>query len=487
MQRQAVDPLAAAVELERRRRGLSNRAQQQQAKPWPDLDQLRNNATGRTYSFHHDEERRFVLDDAPRYMLAKGGEGGGKSVAGIVKTLFKLSRGIGPGIMGSPDLPHFKKSLWPEFRRWCPWDYVIKKHRHRASLSWEPSGTFDLIFDSPRGQVVLTCGGFEDPSGWEGPNLNFAYFDEARRHKTPEWIKTIDGRVRITGPAGEPPQIWIATTPRKHWLWEYFGPLVDENDLRADFKRNAYVVDLLTRDNAANLADGFVEARRQSLTEAEARVLLEAAWEDIDTGQRFLPSIAAWDNCRADPPLPPLVRRDRAQRIRGTPLVVALDAAVSGDTFAMIGVSRHPDNKNDVAVRLMAAYKPPAGGQIDYATVEAQLYDWLDNYNVQQVTFDAYQLHDMMQRLTKTGRVYVSPFGQGPERLIGDKGLLDLIQQRRISHDGDAELRAHIDNADRQTGDGDNKLRIVKREGRLKIDLAVALAMAAKRCLDMNL
>lgn len=417
-------------------------------------------------------------------MLAKGGEGGGKSVAGIIKTLHKLSRGIGPGVMGSPDLEHFKRSLWPEFRRWCPWDCVIPKHRHRASLSWVPPGSFDLVFNGPHGEVVLTCGGFEDPSGWEGPNLNFAYFDEARRHKKPEWIKVMDGRVRIPGPNGEPPQIFLATTPRKHWLFEYFGPAKDD-DPRADFKRNSFVIDLFTRDNAANLAPGFAESRRQSLTEAEARVLLEAAWEDIDTGERFLPSMASWDNCKED--LPPLVRKDAAQRIRGTPLVVALDAAVSGDTFAMAAVSRHPVNHADVAVRLTAAFKPPPNGQIDFESVERTLYDWLDNYNVQHVTYDAYQLHDMMQRLAKRGRVFVEAFGQGPERLIGDKMLLDLIQNRRIAHSGDPELRAHIDNADRQTSAEQNKLRIVKRESSLKIDLAVALAMACKRCLEMNL
>jgi hypothetical protein len=453
--------------------------------PWPTLTQLRNRDTGKHYKPHHDDERKFVENDAPRYMLAKGGEGGGKSVAAIVKVLHKLSRGIGPGIMGSPDFEHFKRSLWPEFRRWCPWEMVIPRHRHRARLDWKPPGAFDLVFNSPKGEVVLTCGGFDDPSGWEGPNLNFAYFDEARRHATDSWIKTIDGRVRIDGPNGEPPQMFIATTPKKNWLFEYFGPITGDDDPRGNFKRDSFVIDLLTRDNEANLTAGFVEKRRQSLTEAEARVLLEAAWEDIDNGQRFLPHISSWDNCQED--LPPIVRKDATQRIRGTPLVIALDAGVSNDSFAMVAVSRHPVNHGDIAVRLTAVFKPPPNGQIDFEEVERMLYDWLDNYNVQHVTYDAYQLHDMMQRLSKKGRVFVDAFGQGPERLIGDKMLLDLIQQRRIAHNGDKELRAHIDNADRQTSTEQNKLRIVKREQSQKIDLAVALAMCAKRCLEMNL
>lgn len=58
-----------------------------------------NRETGRQYKAHHPDELSFVQDDAPRYFLCKGAEGGGKSVAGIVKTLEKLRRGMS-GIMG---------------------------------------------------------------------------------------------------------------------------------------------------------------------------------------------------------------------------------------------------------------------------------------------------------------------------------------------------------------------------------------------------
>lgn len=448
----------------------------QAALVWPEVTSLRNRETGKSYAYHHDGERRFVHDDTPRYMLAKGGEGGGKSVAGIVKTLFKLSRGISPGVMGSPDFEHFKKSLWPEFRRWCPWDYVIPSQRHRAALSWNPPGPFDLIFDGPRGQVALTCGGFDDPAGWEGPNLAFAYFDEARRHKTPSMLKVLDGRCRIVGPNGEPPQIWLTSTPRKHWMFEYFGPVAD-NDSRAAFKRDSFVIDLLTAGNADNLSPGFVDQRRQTLTEAEARVLLEAAWEDIDTADRFLPSMSWWDACQEA--LPSLTRHE--------PMVIGLDAGTKDDNFGLVAVTRHPHRHDEVAVRHVQAWRP-VGGVIDFRAPGGPrevLNALIDSWNVVQVCYDPSQLHDMMTELFASGRVYVAEFNQGAERLVADRLLYDLITQRRIAHPGDAALRQHIDNANAKPDPDTRKIRIVKREPSLKIDLAVALSMAAKRCLDL--
>ena len=69
---------------------------------------------------------------------------------------------------------------------------------------------------------------------------------------------------------------------------------------------------------------------------------------------------------------------------------------------------------------------------------------------------------------------------------MADKQLLDLITARKALHDGNKELRAHIDNADRKS-DGTGKLRIVKRSETQKVDLAVALSMAVAECLRLNL
>lgn len=466
--------LAVAVERERRRR---EKERVVVSSRWlPDKGTYINRDTGKPYRFHHDGEERFVKEDGPwRYGLIKGGEGGGKSVAGIVKSLERLRRHMS-GAMVSPDFEHFKKSLWPEFQRWCPWGEVVPSQQRRRLPEWIPHAPFTLTF---KNGASLICGGIDEPDSWEGPNLHFAHFDEARRKKEATALKVLDGRIRMLGPNGEPPQLYLTTTPRKHWLFDYFGPVkVDEHGAAADdrlsFKNSSFVIDLLTIGNAMNLAPGFTEARQQSLTPAEIRVLLNAEWEDIDDTDRFLASIIWWDNCKED--LPPLGAYE--------PLVLAADAGVKDDNFALVGVTRHPDNDERVAVRYIRRWLPN-GGTIDFDDVEAEIERLCDAYHVVMVTYDPYQLHQMMSGLLNRGIVFCDEFGQQKDRLEADRGLRDLIMQKRIAHDGNPELRAHIDNADSRPDTLAGKLRIVK--GRGKVDLAVALSMATHKCLELNL
>lgn len=447
---------------------------------WPGI--YVNSDTGKPYKPHTQDEHQVVYSDGPRYILIKGGEGGGKSVLGIIKTLERVRRGMN-GSMVSPDLEHFKKSLWPEFRRWCPWDRVVEKQQYRQAVTWEPSRPFSLVFNNAvNTQSVLLCGGAKESEigSWEGPNLSFAHLDEFRRHKTAAALKVFDGRVRIPGPNGEPSQIYITTTPRKHWLYEYFGPLKDD-DPRASFKNASRVITLLTIGNAENLERGFATSRAQTLTAAEARVLLNAEWEDIEAGQRFLPSMLLWDACRAT--LPALTEYD--------PMIIALDAAVVNDCFAMIGVTRHPADNENVAVRFIEVWEPK-GHALNYQGTEAEpgpemvLRRLAERYNVICVVYDPYQLHDLATRLAREGVAWFKEFGQGAPRLESDQQLLSIISQRRLAHDGNKTLRQHIDNADRKLND-DGKLRIVKREDAAKVDAAVALGMAAHQCLFLRI
>lgn len=472
--------LRAAIELEKRRR-LGSVAPTHST--WNPVVRYVNRETGREYAPHHQAERDFVYSDTPRYNLAKGGEGGGKSVAGIVKSLERLRRGM-DGIVASPDFEHFKKSLWVEFARWCPWGEVVEREQYRAAKEWTPSQAFMLHF---KNGATAYCGGMDDPASWEGGNISFAHLDEARRKKDPLALKVLDGRVRIAGKQKEPPQLWLTTTPRKHWLYEYFGgvegtELVDvaDDDPFLAFKRDARVISLFTADNADNLAEGYVEQRRKSLTESEARVLLEAAWEDIDEASRFLPSMVLWDNCIEV--IPALDRH--------TPLVLVMDAGVTNDNFGLGGISRHPDPKRydtDVAVRYIEKFVPPKGGALDFKPIETRIRWLCENYNVVALVYDPYQLHDMATRLQRDGIVWVVPFNQGAERLEADKQLLDLIMQKRIAHDGNLDLREHIDNANAKPDPESRKIRIVKRYESKKIDLTVCLSMGAYKCLELPL
>lgn len=437
---------------------------------WPDVF-VNRDRQNKIFTPHNALIAEVIGTDTPRWLLVKGGEGGGKSVVGIMKTFGRLRRGC-DGIMLSPDFQHLKRSLWAEFRRWCPPEVVVPGDRYQLNALWEPGQGFELHFYNDVGTIsTLYCGGIADPTSWEGPNVNFVHFDEARRVPKSDAIKILDGRVRIPGPNGEPSQLYLTTTPRKHWLFTYFGGVeeneVDAEDPKKPFKDQARVITMPTRLNAANLEEGYVENRAASFdTDAERRVHLEAAWEDDEDAAPYLPNISWWDSC-LEPEMPIATKQDG--------LVIALDAAVSRDCFGLIAVSVHPTKPDCIAVQAVKPWIPTPGHPLDYMEVEAEIRKFVEDWSVLKIVYDPYQLHQMAGRLSEVA--WLEPFPQGPQRQLSDRALLDTMKEHKVWHRGDKVLRQHLMNADRKTSE-DRKLRIVKREEKLKIDLAVCLSMA---------
>jgi hypothetical protein len=194
----------------------------------------------------------------------------------------------------------------------------------------------------------------------------------------------------------------------------------------------------------------------------------------------FIEAMEWWDACRET--LPPLGKRE--------PIVIALDAATSNDSFGLAVVSRHPARKGDAALRMAMEWKP-VNGKIRFGsagepdTPRGTVERLIKECNVLQLTGDPYQLHDLFTSIREAGRVKVAEFSQGPERLEADNQLRRLILERRIAHDGNPVARRHIENADAKIDADARKLRIVKREQSLKVDVAVCISMAVKRCLDL--
>lgn len=213
----------------------------------------------------------------------------------------------------------------------------------------------------------------------------------------------------------------------------------------------------------------------QALTGSRYARLYQGEWVADDGEEAFLPSLALWDGCQD---AVPALSSDQ-------PMVLALDAAVSGDAFALVGVTRHPDNDDNIVVREVRIWEP-GGNPLDFGVIEADIRALIDSYNVVQVCYDPYQLHYLAQRLSEV--VWCKPFNQGADRLEADAALRAMIVQRRLSHDGSfSGLRAHIGNADAKMDETGHKLRMVKRYANSKIDAAVALSMAAYRALELNL
>lgn len=200
----------------------------------------------------------------------------------------------------------------------------------------------------------------------------------------------------------------------------------------------------------------------------------------VDT---FVP-LEWWSSCQANIP-----QLDARQTI-----VLAMDAGVSDDSFALCGVRKWGEDGVDVVYS--RRWLPPEGGKISFTnpdnpndpeTPEGEIRRLCDQYNVVMVAYDPYQLEDMANRLGREGVAWFYAFSQGSARLTADSGLRTLIREKRLRHGGDAALTEHVQNAGAKTDSEDSKIRIVKRAAHLKVDLCVALSMASDRALYLNI
>lgn len=261
---------------------------------------------------------------------------------------------------------------------------------------------------------------------------------------------------------------WFLSSPNGHndfeALWER-GQSLDWPDWQS-----------WTRTTADNplIAPDEIASMRHEMSELLAAQELDAQFVDLSDVDPFLPDIALWDACQEV--LPPLGTRE--------PMVLALDAGVTNDSFAVVGVTQHPTDRQRQAVRLVQVYEPH-GTPLDFDVIEAFLLDLVERVNVVCIVYDAYQLHQMGTRLGR--RVWAESFSQGADRLVADKSLRDRIITRQIAHHDQPVLRDHIRNARAKIDKDGTRLRIVKASASRKIDAAVALSMASHRLAGLNL
>jgi hypothetical protein len=203
---------------------------------------------------------------------------------------------------------------------------------------------------------------------------------------------------------------------------------------------------------------------------------------------RFIPDMGMWDACKAD--LPPLGAH--------TKCMLAIDAGESSDAFARVLVGAHPFVPSGVAAYHPFAYVPENGNPLDFDEIEIDVRELGERHAIQALVYDPFLLGQFIRRLQRPTVLYrksdtkkerplsfpafpapMIPFPQGQARLESDKGLHDLVTERRFGHDGNAQLREHIDNANvKKSADG-RQWRIVKRRKSQKIDLVVATGMGA--------
>lgn len=340
-----------------------------------------------------------------------------------------------------------------------------------------------------------------DPSGEAGGNDDLLIFSElwAARHKA---IQTMWTEMTLSPTKFGKSQRWVETyaghTGQSPILEQLHRQGVKEGrqiDLSYTDKNGRYhdLSDLEVYANGPLLCLWNTKPRCPWQTPeyyaSEATVLTPNEFNRVHRNQwtsatdTFVPP-EWWHSCQVN--LPELKPKDT--------IVLAMDAGVSNDNFALVGVRKWMNDGTDIVYS--RRWLPPEGGKISFTnpdnpndrdTPEGEIRYLCDTYNVVMVAYDPYQLEDMANRLGREGVAWFFAFSQGAQRLTADSGLRVAIREKKIRHDGNPVLTEHVLNAGAKTDSEDSKIRIVKRATHLKVDLCVALSMARDRSIYLNI
>ena len=150
-------------------------------------------------------QTRFVTDTR-RFPGYVGGIGSGKSFAGGVKAITRLSQ---PGLGGifAPTYPMLRDAT----------QRTVLDLLQRTNIRYEHNKSENRVIIPATGHEILFRS-LDNPDTVRGPNLHWAWIDEASL-VTKEASNVVNGRVRV----GSNPQVWKTFTPKgRNWCWEEY-------------------------------------------------------------------------------------------------------------------------------------------------------------------------------------------------------------------------------------------------------------------------
>jgi len=209
----------------------------------------------------------------------------------------------------------------------------------------------------------------------------------------------------------------------------------------------------------------YLQQQRDRLRANTYLRLHENRWTSSE--EAFL-DIKDWDVC-ADPGHKPALPN------KSISIIVGIDVGISHDSCAVVAVTK---GENRISLVCHRKWEPTKKDPIDLEeTVEAYVQELNKDYTLREVRYDPFQMHRSAMTLEKEG-IKMVEFPQTSDRLISmSQNLFDLVSGHNLVLYRDKEMRKHALKATaKETGRG---WRIVKKKTSHKIDLIIALAMAA--------
>jgi phage terminase large subunit-like protein len=181
----------------------------------------------------------------------------------------------------------------------------------------------------------------------------------------------------------------------------------------------------------------------------------------------------AWEDCLADAP-------EDAVIPRGAPVTLGVDLGLKHDKAAVVVVHKTDITTEDglpcYAVRAHVIDPPGGGVSLSIGDVEQQIRDLAREFDVQQVLYDPWRFERSAQLLGDEGLLMVEHPMSNERMAPASERLYEAVIERRIIHDGDATLAAHV--AAGVTVDTERGWRLTKRKAKDFVDALMALVIA---------
>jgi phage terminase large subunit-like protein len=182
-----------------------------------------------------------------------------------------------------------------------------------------------------------------------------------------------------------------------------------------------------------------------------------------------------WDKC-VSPAITPIIAD------KDIHIWVGVDASVKRDSTAVVAVTWDKELKK---VRLVChrIFQPSPDEPLDFEnTIEATIRDLRKRFILREVRFDPYQMAAVSQRLQRDGIRMVEYPQSVPNLTDASTNLYELIKGRNLILYPDDDMRVSVSRAVAlETSRG---WRIAKEKTSHKIDVVVALGMAAKAAVE---
>ena len=212
------------------------------------------------------ESQYEFLYDTTEELLFCGGVGSGKTTAGAFKVIQMVQQYPGvTGLITANTHSQLTKATLAELFKWLDKFKIKYKYLVNQNVLW--------VYGKKPTKIL--CYTMEKPENLAGPNVGWAWFDEAAFYRKLAYDK---GSARVRDKDG-PCQIFKTTTPNGfNWLYEHY--IENSNE-------NKKVIFSSTLDNSVNLSSGFVGRLRDAYDSKMGQQEIDGAFVNLNAGQVY--------------------------------------------------------------------------------------------------------------------------------------------------------------------------------------------------------